>query len=309
VRTNKGDIEFKYCITALGSHVNFHKIPGAQKFSHHVRTLEAAVKLHKTFTKKLEEQKEIAINIVGGGATGVEMAGQFGDLKNHEIRKLYPDTKININLIQNSDKIIAYSSKETQKSVKRKLEEYKVNITFNSLVKEVTKDKIVLANDKVIKSDLTIWTAGFYCNGHELINSTVNGGRLVVNEFLQTNKHHNIFAIGDMSFVKQGKEDQCGYPQTGEIAYQQGKTAAKNLIKLIENEHLEPFTYESKGMLIPVGDWYAAAEVKNVKFTGRFAWWLRRTVYLISMPGLVRKLRIVSDWTLNAFGMKRVSEE
>jgi NADH dehydrogenase len=307
VQTGLGDIHYEYCIIALGSGVNFYNILGAKKFSYSVRTLNEALHLRNDLIKKLENSpKELIINIIGGGYTGVEVAGQLSSLAKHDLKKLYPQTKIDLNIIQSASTIAPQLPKRAQEKIINRLKKLGVKIFFNSSVDEVREDKIIL-KDQILPSDVTVWCAGvdnFAANFLDV--NYCERGRLSVNEYLQIDNLTDTYAIGDIA-CGHNQEENSIYPQIGEVAQAQGKYVAKHLISKMIDKNIKPFHFKSKGTLMPIGDNYGVVVLrKNIILAGFFAWWLRRTVYLVFMPGKLRKIKIVINWTLNLFGFKNI---
>lgn len=308
VETDHGTIYYDYCVTALGSETNFFNTPGTKEFSHHVRNLPSALKLQRDFINKLEscdEDDDFYITIIGGGYTGVEMTGQFCDLARKDIKKLYPQKKIHIQLVQARDTLVPYSHKKVQKLAEKRLRKEGVTIHFKARAKEITEQHVILADGNKLKSDLTIWTAGFKNIAECFLDEPYcEKGRVPVNQFLQHQTFHSLYAIGDISLFYNVNEEQP-VPQLGEAAHRAGQYVAKHLISTIRNKPLtKPFSFKTHGSLMPIGDWYGIGEIGNFVFHGRLAWWMRRTAYLLFMPGIIRKLRIVFDWTLHSFSFR-----
>lgn len=304
VKTSEGTIEYEYCIVALGSKTNYFGTPGAEKYSEHVRTLSGAIHMHQAFIKLLEDKavKEINFTVVGGGATGVEVAGQFAHLVWHDVAKLYPEQKVKIRLIQSGDSLLKALKPKVQEMVKKELEKNGVEILFNSRVSEVKEKSIILKDEREVKSDLTAWTTGFASLGTCYLNDKFcEKGQIQVNQNLQSLACPHLYAIGDIASVDGGT-----YPKLGEIAHKQGEYVAKHICFAIKGKKIKPFHYELKGTLIPIGDWFAVAHLGPITFKGRFAWWIRRTAYLLFIPGFLRKLRIVLDWTLHSWGFRHI---
>lgn len=310
VETSCGKVYYDYCIVALGSETNFFNTPGAGTYTHDVRTLSAALQLQKDFARKLDEldqDNEFYITVVGGGFTGVEVAGQFSDLVNEEIKKLYPGKTIHIQIVHAGDTLVPQVSPAIQKKAEAKLKKEKVMIYFDCRAKEVTKNSVILDNGNTLVSDLTIWTAGFKNIGpHYLDEEFCEKDRIPVNQFLQHQKFHSLYAVGDNALFYNVNEDQPA-PQLGEVAHRAGRYAARHIVSVLLNKPLhKPFHFKSHGILMPIGDWYGIAQVGPIVFSGWFAWWIRRTVYLLYMPGFIRKIRIVFDWTMHSFSFRNI---
>lgn len=311
VETTQGTVFYDYCITALGSETNFFNTPGTKEFCHHVRTLPAALELRQDFVEKLEfceTNDDFYVTVVGGGYTGVEVAGQFCDLAHNEIKKLYPEKKLYIQIVQAGETLLPWSPKKIQQLAKKRLQKEGVQVFFNARAKEVTEKNVLLSNGNKLKSDVTIWTAGFKNIGICFMNKEYCvQDRILVNQFLQHPKYHSLYAIGDIAMAYNVNEEQP-IPQLGEAAHRQGQYVAEHLVHVLKNKTLKkPFHFKAHGSLMPIGDWYGIAKLGPFIFSGKLAWWIRRTAYVAFMPGFIRKVRIVFDWTLHGFGFRNTA--
>lgn len=302
VTTSAGIFTYDYVITALGSAINYFKTPGAVENTYNVRTLPAAMELQKAIINILESgQDRISFTIVGGSYTGVEVAGQLTHFTESDIRELYPEKKITINLIQAADSLVPILPIKTRQYIQKRLENKKVNIFLNSRAASVTKTSVTLADTTVVNSDIIIWAAGFANTGVcYLSQEFCEQGRIPVNNFLQHEKFSNVYAVGDIMLAK----DSAGipYPQLGEAAHKEGNFVAKHLISILSaKKSPSPFKFKSAGTILPLGNWQAVAQIGPLFISGPFAWWLRRTAYILFIPGLARKFKIILDWTLHRF--------
>lgn len=308
VETNVGTISYEYLIVALGSKVNFFNTPGAEKFAYNVRTLPAAMELQQKMISLLEGCESIInLAIVGGAYTGVEIAGQFSHFVKTDIAKLYPEKIVTISLIQANPEILPLLPEKIRKYVQKKLENEKVIIKLNSQVTEVTANTIVLKDGAVIPSDMTIWTAGFENMAASYLPApSCEKGKIPVNEYLYTILYTNMYAIGDMMCAMDPKTNTM-YPQLGEAAHKAGQYVARHIMSRILNKKSPaPFYFKSMGTILPLGNWQAVAQIGPITIYGPFAWWIRRTAYLLFFPGFVRKLKIMLDWTLHSFSHRYI---
>ncbi|MCX6779899.1 MAG: FAD-dependent oxidoreductase [Candidatus Magasanikbacteria bacterium] len=305
VQTSIGDIEYEYCVIAVGSGVNYYGIKGAAEFSYSVRTLRSAMQLRSSIIKKLEScDRELDINVVGGGFTGIEVAGQVASLAQHDIKKLYPKTKINISIIQATDKLAPQLPPKAQEKIIAQLNKLKIKILFNAKVTEVKASEILLGKE-TINSDFTIWCAGVEnLAGYMMDASYCERDRIPVNNFLQHKMYANLYGVGDIA-CGSNKDETTTYPQIGEVAESQGLYVGQHLAYTLMKKTLPPFHFRSQGTLMPIGDNYGIIVFPNgFVLSGFIAWWIRRTVYIIFVPGFLRKLKIILDWTLNLFGFR-----
>lgn len=303
VHTSSGIIEYEYCVIALGSTVNYFKTLGAEKYAHHVRTLEDALYLKYALVRKLEtcEGKAVNITVVGGGYTGVEVAGQYGTLKQGDIKKLYPNKSLNVRIIDPGKNILSNMKPGVQSRVKQRLEKLGVEFKLGCSVTEVGPESVTLNTGEKLVSEIVVWAAGFgNLGGNFVEESLCEKGRIKVDEYLRIVGDESCYAIGDIAFA--GNSTGTPFPQLAEVAHKEGEYIAKHIVASLKNKKINRFVFHSKGQLMPVGDWFGVAVVGNITIYGRLAWWMRRTVYVLYMPGILRKLRIVLDWTVHSFG-------
>jgi len=221
-----------------------------------------------------------------------------------DLNSLYQDKNFKITIVQSQDELLPYTPEKVRATACKKLEKEGVKILLKTRVKEVTENSVILDNGDSIKSHLTAWTAGFSTIGDCYVGADAcEKGQIIVNQYLQSKADPDLYAIGDIALAHD-IETGAPLPKLGEIAHLEGEHVAKNLAKQIKNKPLIPFNHKSKGVLIPIGDWFAVAHLGPFTFHGRFAWWLRRTIYLAFIPGYLRKLRIIIDWTLHSLGFR-----
>lgn len=308
-QTSKGQIQYETCIVAMGSVINFCDIKGAKENTHHVRTLEDSLKLKTSLIEQMENKGKVSVNIVGGGYSGVEIAAEIGQLKLKDFKKLYPEVEIKINLIELEETILPRMQEKVQNKITKRLEKLKINIQTDASVKEVTEQEVLLGNETKLKNDITVWATGFKTNaGAMLPEEYLEKGRIKVNNYLQSKKNKNIYALGDIALIN-NSEDSKECPQLGEAAHNEGIYLGKNLLDIQKNRNVDKFKFKSKGRLMPVGEWYGVAVfgwLNNFTLFGRFAWWLRRTAYVLFMPGIIRKIKLITNWTLKPFGFRNL---
>lgn len=305
VQTSIGNISYEYCVVAIGSGVNYYGVKGAAEFSYSVRTIRSAMKLRSAIINKLEScDRELDINIVGGGFTGIEVAGQISSLVSHDLKKLYSKTKFNINILQAVDRLAPQLPPKAQEKINARLKKIGVKIFLNTKVTEVKADKIVLEKE-TINSDFAIWCAGVENMASYMMDASYcERDRMPVNNFLQHTMYSNLYGVGDI-ICGTNKNETGNYPQIGEAAESQGLYVGKHLVYTLLKKQLKPFYFKSKGTLMPIGDNYGIIVFPNgFMISGFFAWWIRRTVYVMFVPGFLRKLKIIIDWTLNLFGFR-----
>jgi NADH dehydrogenase len=303
ITTSEGTITYDYCIMAIGSGLNFFGVPGADTYAETVRTLTQAMRFRERIIKHLEKQpKKLALTVVGGGYTGVEVVGQLAFLREHALKKLFPTTTITLTVIESSPAVASVLPPKAQQKILRRLQRLHVIVRTGTAVKEVREKEVVLGTGEVLPSDITFWCTGIGNTANTLLpEAFCEKGRVRVNDFLQHTTEPSLYAVGDVALA-QAPGAERPYPQLGEVAHHQGLYVARHITASIRQTRLKPFLLKSTGTLMPVGDRYAVAVIYGFVFEGLFAWWLRRTVYLLFMPGILRKITLVLQWTLHLFG-------
>ncbi len=307
VLTESGAIEYSYLVVGLGSGVNYFNTPGASDYSYTVRTLPKAMQLRQDLITAFERASApITINVIGGGYTGIETAGQLQHLIKHDLAKLYPKQQTTLRIIEAGPTILSVLPEKVQTRIKRHLIREGVELLLQHPVKTVTKKSIIFNDGQEIESDFTVWCAGVKNQADRYLSAPYQeNGRILTNEFLHSIIDPTLYAVGDIAhFCNQGSTLPA--PQLGEVAHKQGGFIAKHIVASLQKRKLRPFYFKSRGMLVPVGDWYGVMVLGSFILFGPLAWWIRRTAYLLFMPGLLRKLKIIVDWTLHSLSFRYI---
>lgn len=321
VKTAQGTLSYDFLCVGLGATGNFFGVKGAAEYTLRLSDIASAVQLRNTViarfeaatkTANTEERKKLLhFVIVGGGATGVELAGQFADVVFHEFKKLYQEIdyhEVRITLVQGGDRLIPQCVLPACKMAAEQLKKQRVEVKLNAVAKEITADAVRLADGTTLNTKTIMWTAGTasYLSGmadDEYLNES---GYFKTRDTLQLIGHDEVFIVGDNAGVENGKGTRA--PQTAQAAVGEGYRAALNCYALMSGKPLTPFSFISKGDIMPIGDWYAVAQFGSFAFGGRFAWWLRRTIFLTEMWSWMNRLKVVADWTLNIFMPRDTSQ-
>lgn len=309
-----GNIFYDYLILATGSETNYYGNENIMKYSMPMKTIPEALDLRSLVLQNLEaalltndlDERLRLMNfvIVGGGPTGVELAGAFGELKKHVLPNDYPDLDIrrmNVHLIQAADKLLPSMSQNASDKAAKYLKDLDVQVWFNTLVKDYD-GKIVSTNDRSFETTTMIWTAGVKgalipgIEGEDVIV----GGRYSVDKFNKIKKYDDIYAVGDVA-VMMTPENPKGDPMVAQVAIQQGKLLAKNLTRQLKNKPLKPFKYNDKGSMATIGRDKAVVDLPNWKFSGWFAWIVWMFVHLVSLIGFRNKVIALMNWVVQYF--------
>jgi NADH dehydrogenase len=243
--------------------------------------------------------------IVGGGPTGVELAGALAEMKKYILPKDYPEldfSNMQIHLLEASAKVLnGYSEKSSAKG-KEYLEKLGVHIWLNTFVDDYDGHEVQLAGGKKLYTETLIWAAGVRGNEVSGFSPEVfgRGSRLLVDEFNRVKGYGNVFCIGDLALMQTGDYPQ-GHPQVASVAIQQASLLKKNLLRLEKNELLKPFRYFDKGSLATIGRNLAVADLPGFRFQGFFAWVLWLFVHLMEILGVKNKLFVFINWAWSYF--------
>lgn len=187
------------------------------------------------------------------------------------------------------------------------LEQRGVEIRLNTRVKSMTESKVFLADSVPIPSRTLVWTAGTVPSPLILsLPCAKERGRVVVNQFLQVPDWPEVWAVGDCAFVPDIRNPGKSHPPTAQHAMREGKVVAQNIAAVLSGRPLKSFSFKTIGLLASIGRRTGVARIFGFNFSGFFAWWMWRTVYLSKLPGLDKKIRVAFDWTLDLLFPKDV---
>lgn len=311
-------LEYDYLVLALGSVTNFYGLPGVAENSFPMKALGDAMVLrnhvidmfeHADLEKDIETRRRLLTFVVaGGGFAGVEVAAELNDFV-HVSRKLYrnihPDD-VKLILVVGGSRIMPEISDDLAAYALDKLHKRGIEFHLQTKLVKSNPNSVELDNGNhfSIPTNTLIWTAGVSPDPiiQKLPCEKDKRGRIMVNEYLEVPDLPGVCALGDCAHISDPVTGNS-FPPTAQHAVREGKQAAQNIAAIIEgkNKDKKPFKYSPLGTLAPLGHRTAVAEIKGFKFSGFFAWWLWRTIYLSKLPGLDRKIRVALDWTLNLF--------
>lgn len=315
IETEIGQLDYDYLVIATGSKTNYFgnksimdhafplkQIPQALDLrSHILQNFEAAT----ITTDEHEIKSRMNIAIVGGGPTGVEVAGALGELKKSVLPNDYPELNfrdMRITLIEGTEKLLNGMSESASERALRYLKKFDVEVVLNTLVESYDGVKAKLNDGTELDTHTLIWAAGVEGN-HPLglPNEAISRGRIVVDEFNQVKGTKQVFAIGDIAKM-QSEEYPNGHPMLAPVAIQQGGNLADNIKRLIKSKELKPFNYKDKGSMATIGRNKAVVDLPgNVRLGGLIAWAIWMFVHLVSIIGFRNKLIVFSNWVWNYF--------
>jgi len=299
-------LDFDYLIVALGSATADFGVPGVfehalgMKSVHEALTIRAEVLRRFEDLCRFEDETIFSISVVGGGPTGVEMAGAFAELVRGPLKndQRHAAAHIKINLIEAGPRILPMFSEKLSAHGKKDLEKLGVTVHLNTAVKAIKPRTIEISDGSKIASEVTIWAAGVKGEptGAKLNLPLINT-RIDVENTLQVKHYPHIFAIGDIAgFVG---ENGRMLPMVAPVALQQGRHVAQQIKRIAAGQDLKPFKYLDKGSMATIGRHKAIVEVKSLRMTGIPAWYAWLWLHLFYLLGGRNKIGTVADWTYN----------
>ena len=316
IETSIGSIKYDYLVIATGAETNFYGLSDVEKYAHPMKTIIDAIKLRNIIIKNFEvallvEDLEVMNSymdyvIVGGGPTGVELAGAMSELKRHVFPKDYPEldvTKMDIHLVEATPRLLNGMSGIAGTKALEYLRGMGVHVHLNSAVKSYDGFEVTFNSGRKLTSKTLIWAAGVKGNPvHGLpVESIGRSSRLGVDAFNRVKGFENIFAIGDVALMEGDPGFPNGHPMMAPPAMQQGRLLAENIGRLIHNKAMKPFRYKDKGAMATVGRNKAVVDLKTLKFQGFFAWFIWMFVHLLSLIGFRNKVFVFINWFVSYF--------
>ena len=299
-------LAFDQLIVALGSVTADFSIPGVAQYALGMKSVSEALAIRAEVMRRFEDlcrfedDTSFSISVVGGGPTGVEMAGAFAELVRGPLKndQAHAAAHIRINLIEAGPRVLPMFSEKLSARAKKDLEKLGVNVLLNTAVAELKSRSIIVKDGNEIASEVTIWAAGVKGEpAGGLLNLPLVSSRIDVDQSLQVKNYPGIFAIGDISgFV--GKDGRF-LPMVAPVAMQQGRFIAKQIKRLADGKALEAFKYIDKGSMATIGRHKAIVEVKNFRMAGIPAWYAWLWLHLFYLLGGRNKIGTMADWTWN----------
>ena len=315
LQTSIGKISYDYLVFAAGTTTNFFGNKNVEEHAIPMKNVSEAMGLRNallenferalTCSSETERQELLNVVIVGGGATGVEVAGALSEMKNYVLPKDYPDmpsSLMNIYLIEAGPRLLPAMSPPTSAHVEGFLRTMGVNVLLNKMVTDYQNHRVILKDGTQIATRTFIWVSGVA--GESVGNLEPKylgrGRRIVVDAYNQVEGLDGVFAIGDQCIMPEGDPRwKGGHPQLAQVAIQQGKLLARNLKALEKGKTLKPFRYKNLGAMATVGRNRAVAEFSEVKMAGFFAWFMWLIVHLRSILGIRNKSIVFLNWVWN----------
>jgi NADH:ubiquinone reductase (H+-translocating) len=308
--TDMGTIPYDYLVIATGADTNYFGLTNIQANALPMKSVSEALALRNQILRNLEDavtttdaaQREALLNIaiVGGGPTGVEVAGTLAEMKRYILPKDYPETdfaNMHIRLYENSPEVLGPMSENAQVNAKKYLEELGVEVMTGVGVADFDGEMLTARNGTTFQTRTLVWAAGVRGVAPTGFETTCfgRGNRLLVDEQCRVKGVENVFAIGDAAFAQHETAYPNGHPQVAPVAMQMGQLVAKNL----KNNETNAFQYNNQGSMATVGRNKAVVDLGKLQFQGFFAWCVWMFVHLISIMGMKNRVLIFINWVWN----------
>jgi NADH:ubiquinone reductase (H+-translocating) len=323
IETSIGLMRYDYLVIATGATTNYY---GDEQMAHHalaMKNIDDALALRNTilnnFEKALQLEDEEQINslmdyvIVGGGPTGVEVAGALSELRKHVFPKDYKEldfVKMDIHLIQSGPQLLKGMSAEASRKSQEFLESFGVKIWLNRKVKSYDGYTILLDTGEKLISRTLLWAAGV--TGAPLAGirpeSLLKGNRYQVDTSNRVVGYDNIFAIGDIAAMVTEANPQ-GHPMMAQPAIQQGRHLGKNLVRILQQQAPVAFQYRDQGAMATIGRNHAVADLRlldrEFRSQGLLAWFIWMFIHLVSVIGFRNRLVVLLNWMWSYFSFDK----
>jgi len=314
VVTDEGTFDYDYLIIATGCSSNYFGNKQIEQFAYPMKSTTDAITLRNRILLNFEDAlkatpEELAgimnIVVVGGGPTGVELAGALAEMKKYVLPRDYPDmdfSSLNIYLLEGGEHTLAAMSKPSQEKSQQYLEKMGVQVWLKSLVENYDGKEIKLKDGRIIPTRTMIWAAGVAGNVPAGIPAdlVVRGNRIKVDPYSRVEGSTNVFAIGDVSYMET-KDFPKGHAQLANVAINQAKNLANNIKRMIQGQPLQEFKYKNPGTMATVGKRKAVVDLPFISFQGFFAWLTWMFLHLMLILSVKSKLTIFINWAISYF--------
>ena len=314
LKTSIADFDYDYLVMALGCTTNYFGNADIEKFTFPMKSVSEAILLRNRILQTFEDalvipteslQSLMNFVIVGGGPTGVELAGALAEMKKNVLPKDYPDkdfSKLTIYLLEGTPFTLNPMSDDSRKWSQKYLEDLGVIVKTSTIVSHYDGKTVTLQSGETIESLNVIWAAGVTGNVIEGFptESITRGNRFITNRYNEVQNLPGIYAIGDIAWMATPKYEK-GHPQVASVANDHADNLARNFKALLKNKPLTEFEYHDKGSMATVGKRKAVVDLPKFHFHGRFAWLTWMFVHLMLILNLKNKLMIFINWMFSYF--------
>ncbi len=308
VTTQFETLHYDYLVIAAGTTNNFFGMNDLRDKVYTLKSTAQAIRLRNEILDRLERasickdpvrrKQLLSFVVIGGGPTGVEVAGALGEMKKYILQREYPDIhkeNISIIIVEGTDKLLRNMSEDASRHAYEYLGHLMVDVKLNKTMTSYENNIVQFSDGESVYCETLVWTAGI--TGEPIVGldkaTMQRGNRFVVDEFNHVNGYDNIFAMGDIAYLE-GEGFPHGYPQLAQVAIQQAKNFAVNMNN--DADFTKPFKYIDKGSMATIGRNRAVADLNHMHLYGRPAWFAWMFVHLMSLLGMRNKLSVLINW-------------
>ncbi len=307
------EFPYEHLVLALGAEPAYFGVPGVEEHAISIRGIGAGEEITNKVIERYEEttlvhgevpESKLTFVVIGGGATGVEIASELHSLVRDLLVPDYPNIdprSVKIILVDRNKEILKELDPALRRVARKKLADLQIEVINNVKAKEITAERVILDDGREIATENVIWTAGARASVKldDLDFPHDERRGLLVDRFMRVEGHEDVWGIGDSA----ANVDEHGepVPPNAQAAVQEGKAVARNIIAAIDGGKLEPFRYRPVGQLVEMGSEFAVNEVMGVKFSGFIAALFWRMTYLYKLESPNSRVRIAADWLLDLF--------
>ena len=315
VKTSIGDIPYDYLVLTVGTDSNYFNFETVKDRLLPLKSLSDALNLRSFIMSNMEralqagsaeaQSETINIAIIGGGPTGLEMAGALAEMKKNVFPQDFPEldlSRMNICLFEAGPRLLAGMSNTASERALRDLQQMGVVVKTAARVTDYDGHSLHIEGRQPFPTDTVIWTAGVkpvqvvgFSASHYLKN-----GRMRVDEFNQVPGSPDIFALGDFAAMV-SEQHPGGHPMLAPVAIQQARNLATNFQRILSGDELKAFAFKDRGTMATIGRHRAVVDLSFFKFHGLLAWWVWMLVHVMSLIGFRNKLFTVIQWSFSYF--------
>lgn len=312
LRTSAGELHYDYLVLAAGTDTNYFGMENVERHSMPLKSVSEALALRNRVLEVMEqavrvvdpEARAALLNfvVVGGGPTGVEMAGALAELQQRIFPKDYPELDIagmKIYLLNAAPRLLEGFSEESSARALHDLRADGVEVVLNAAVKDYDGQTVFYNDSETITARTVVWASGVIANTISGITPEQcgRGRRIKVDAFNRIPDNERVFVIGDQCLQVSDSRYPGGHPQVAQVAIQQGEQLAANLLRIVSGTASVPFVYKDKGSMATIGRNRAVAEIGGRRFGGFAAWALWLFVHLLFIIGVRNRLTVLFDWS------------
>jgi len=310
-------LDFSQLVLAMGSVPHFLGLDGVEENAFTLKTLKDASGLREHVLSLLAiadhevdvvtRRELLSFVVIGGGFAGAEVIAELHDFV-HSVLHYYKNIALDdlrFVLVHSRERILPELGEDLALYAQSRLKARGIELLLNRRAQSGTSQRVILDDDTELSTRTLVWTAGN--RPHPVLSSLgceLNpSGAVICENQLRVKGFANIWAVGDCAEIPNPESPERTCPPTAQHAIRQGRRVAENVAATLKGDfnRVRPFEYKIQGILVVLGRYTAVAEIMGIRFSGFFAWFLWRTIYLYKLPGLQKKLRVVMDWTLDLF--------